>query len=86
MVEMMGRQGDRIESLFLDEGFGALDRTNLDVAVEALRSVAASGRLVAVITHLRAVAEQIDHAALDRPAARRTLWPRRGPAGLDDLH
>ncbi|GAC1317030.1 MAG: SMC family ATPase [Acidimicrobiales bacterium] len=60
MVEMMGRQGDRIGSLFLDEGFGALDRTNLDAAVEALASVAATGRMVAVITHLRAVAEQID--------------------------
>ena len=76
MVEMMGRQGDRIESLFLDEGFGALDRTNLDAAVEALGSVAASGRLVAVITHLRAVAEQIDHvlSVTREPTGTQTVW------------
>ena len=76
MVEMMGRQGDRIESLFLDEGFGALDRTNLDAAVEALRSVAATGRLVAVITHLRAVAEQIDHvlSVTREPTGTQAMW------------
>ncbi len=76
MVEMMGRQGDRIESLFLDEGFGALDRTNLDAAVEALGSVAATGRLVAVITHLRAVAEQIDHvlSVTREPTGTQAMW------------
>jgi hypothetical protein len=76
MVEMMGRQGDRIESLFLDEGFGALDRTNLDAAIEALGSVAATGRLVAVITHLRAVAEQIDHvlSVTREPTGTHTVW------------
>jgi exonuclease SbcC len=76
MVEMMGRQGGRIESLFLDEGFGALDRTNLDAAVEALASVAATGRLVAVITHIRAVAEQIDHvlSVTREPTGTQTEW------------
>ncbi len=61
MVEMMARSGGRLESLFLDEGFGSLDRNNLDAAVQALGSVAARGRLVGVISHVRAVAEQIDH-------------------------
>lgn len=61
MVEMMARSGGRLESLFLDEGFGSLDRRNLDAAVEALATVAAGGRMVGVISHVRAVAEQIDH-------------------------
>ena len=61
MVEMMARSGGRLESLFLDEGFGSLDRNNLDSAVQALRTVAAGGRMVGVISHVRAVAEQIDH-------------------------
>ncbi len=76
MVEMMGHQGGRIESLFIDEGFGALDRTNLDAAVEALESVAKRGRLVAVITHLRAVAEQIDHvlSVTREPTGTQTVW------------
>lgn len=59
MVEMMARSGGRLESLWLDEGFGALDRSNLDAAIEALESVTAGGRMVAVISHVRAVAEQV---------------------------
>lgn len=61
MVEAIARTGDRLDALFLDEGFGALDRNNLDAAVEALSAVAARGRMVGVISHVRAVAEQIDH-------------------------
>jgi exonuclease SbcC len=61
MVEMMARSGGRLESLWLDEGFGSLDRTNLDAAIEALASVAARGRMVAVISHVHAVADQVSH-------------------------
>ena len=61
MVEMMARSGGRLESLFLDEGFGSLDRNNLDAAVQALETVAVGGRMVGVISHVRAVAEQTDH-------------------------
>ena len=60
MVEMMARSGGRLESLFLDEGFGSLDRSNLDSAIEALAMVAGKGRMVGVISHVGAVAEQID--------------------------
>ncbi|MCY4400266.1 MAG: SMC family ATPase [Gemmatimonadetes bacterium] len=76
MVEMMARSGGRLESLFLDEGFGSLDRHNLDAALEALASVAARGRMVGVISHVRAVAEQIDDVlAVTRGAAgSRVAW------------
>ena len=76
LVEMMARTGGRLESLFLDEGFGALDRSSLDSAVEALGSVAAGGRMVAVITHVRAVAEQIDHvlAITREPTGSTATW------------
>jgi DNA repair protein SbcC/Rad50 len=57
---MMARSGGRLESLWLDEGFGALDRSNLDAAIDALAAVAARGRMVAVISHIRAVAEQVN--------------------------
>ncbi len=59
MVEMMARGGGRLDSIFLDEGFGTLDRRNLDAALEALGVVAKSGKTVGVISHVRAVAEQI---------------------------
>ncbi|MGH8908920.1 MAG: SbcC/MukB-like Walker B domain-containing protein [Egibacteraceae bacterium] len=76
MVELMARSGGRLESLFLDEGFGALDRANLDQAVEALAGVASQGRMVAVTSHIRAVAEQIDHvlAVTRHPTGSRTAW------------
>ncbi|MDE0419521.1 MAG: SMC family ATPase [Gammaproteobacteria bacterium] len=60
MVEMMARGGGRLESLFLDEGFGALDRSNLDAALEALTTAVTGGRMLGVISHVRAVAEQFD--------------------------
>ncbi len=69
MVEMMARSGGRLESLFLDEGFGSLDRGNLDAAIEALTAVAGRGRMVGVISHVSAVAEQIDDVlAVTRPS------------------
>ena len=76
MVEMMARSGGRLESLFLDEGFGSLDRNNLDAAIQALGTVAARGRMVGVISHVRAVAEQIDDVlAVTRDATgTRTRW------------
>ena len=76
MVEMVGRAGGTLESLFLDEGFGALDRTNLDAAVEALASVAASGRMVAVISHVRSVAEQVEHvlSVTREPTGTKVVW------------
>ena len=85
MVEMTARSGGRLESLFLDEGFGALDRHNLDAAVEALGAVASSGRMVGVISHVRAVAEQIDHVlVVERtPSGSRAKWlSRRERQGL----
>ena len=70
MVEMMARSGGRLESLFLDEGFGSLDRSNLDAAIEALGLVAAGGRMVVLISHVQAVAEQVPNvAAVTRTAA-----------------
>lgn len=79
MVEMMARSGGRLESLFLDEGFGALDRNNLDAAVEALGAVAATGRMVGVISHIGAVAEQLNHvlAVTRTHAGTRAKWLSR---------
>ena len=80
MVEMMARSGGRLESLFLDEGFGSLDRSNLDSAIEALSMVAGKGRMVGVISHVSAVAEQIDDVlAVTRTASgSQVTWLSRG--------
>ena len=49
----------RIDSFFLDEGFGALDPDSLDVALDALDSLNAHGKLIGVISHVEAVKERI---------------------------
>ncbi len=79
MVEMMARSGGRLESLFLDEGFGSLDRGNLDSAIDALATVAGTGRMVGVISHVGAVAEQIDDvlAVTREPTGSRAAWLTR---------
>jgi DNA repair exonuclease SbcCD ATPase subunit len=64
LVELAGRGGGRLEALFLDEGFGSLDANSLSDALDALGRQAEGGRLVAVISHLRAVAENIEHVLL----------------------
>jgi exonuclease SbcC len=50
----------KLESIFLDEGFGTLDETTLDVVAATLESLASSGsRMVGVISHVSALAERI---------------------------
>lgn len=48
-----------VESLFIDEGFGALDATSLDVAISALEALQATGRKVGVISHVQAMVDRI---------------------------
>ncbi|MGD9423846.1 AAA family ATPase [Pantoea sp. NSTU24] len=49
----------RIESLFLDEGFGTLDARTLDTALDALDALNASGKTIGVISHVEAMKERI---------------------------
>lgn len=48
-----------IDSLFLDEGFGTLDAETLDVALDALDNLNASGKMIGVISHVEALKERI---------------------------
>ncbi|PRQ03958.1 AAA family ATPase [Enhygromyxa salina] len=49
----------RIDSLFIDEGFGTLDAHSLDVAVSTLDALQAEGRQIGVISHVPGLAERI---------------------------
>ena len=49
----------RIESLFIDEGFGSLDPESLQLAMDALDGLQAQGRKVAVISHVQEMHERI---------------------------
>ncbi|MBB1313528.1 MULTISPECIES: AAA family ATPase [Aliivibrio] len=48
-----------IDSLFLDEGFGTLDSETLDMALDALDNLNASGKMIGVISHIEAMKERI---------------------------
>ncbi len=49
----------RVDSLFLDEGFGSLDEDSLNTALEALGEVRREGRMIGVISHVSALRERI---------------------------
>jgi len=49
----------RVESLFIDEGFGSLDSETLRTAMDALDSLQAQGRKIGIVSHLREITERI---------------------------
>ncbi|RJF96065.1 AAA family ATPase [Noviherbaspirillum saxi] len=49
----------RVESLFIDEGFGSLDADTLSVAMQALDGLQSMGRKVGVISHVQEMTERI---------------------------
>ena len=59
LAEMSTARGVRIESLFIDEGFGALDPASLGQAISLLEHLHASGRRVGVISHVEELKERI---------------------------
>ncbi len=49
----------KIESLFIDEGFGALDIDTLSIAMDALDNLQTQGRKIGVISHVEEMKERI---------------------------
>ncbi len=66
----MASRNVRVDSLFLDEGFGTLDDEALDTALETLASLHQDGKLIGVISHVSALKERI--------ATRIQVIPRSG--------
>ena len=58
----------RVESLFIDEGFGSLDSDTLGVAMDALDALQSMGRKVGVISHVQEMTERIATKVLVRPS------------------
>ncbi|MFO1124873.1 MAG: AAA family ATPase [Methylocystis sp.] len=48
-----------VDTLFIDEGFGALDSATLDVAIDALETLQGQGRRVGVISHVDSLQQRI---------------------------
>ena len=49
----------KVESLFIDEGFGSLDAETLRIAIDALENLRTQGRKIGVISHIQEMTERI---------------------------
>ena len=72
LAEMSTARGLRIESLFIDEGFGALDPESLGQALALLEHLHAGGRRVGVISHVEELKERIAAKVEIAPTGRGT--------------
>jgi exonuclease SbcC len=49
----------KLDAIFLDEGFGTLDPETLDTVAATVENLAAEGRMVGIVTHVRDLADRI---------------------------
>ena len=73
-------QKTRIDSLFLDEGFGTLDNETLEMALNALDNLNAEGKTIGIISHVEALKERIPVQIKVRKSA------GMGYSSLDDCY
>ncbi|MDL9978913.1 AAA family ATPase [Microbacterium sp. ASV49] len=67
--------GIRLDTLFIDEGFGSLDAETLDLAMRTLDELRQGGRTVGIISHVEAMKEQV-------PAQLRVEATPQGPSRI----
>jgi exonuclease SbcC len=66
LAEMVARSGGRLDSFFLDEGFGSLDPEHLDRAMEGIGRLVAGGvagsseRLVVLVSHVEQMRQMVE--------------------------
>jgi exonuclease SbcC len=59
-LSAMASHNVRVDSLFLDEGFGTLDEETLDIALQTLAEMQQEGKLIGIISHVPLLRERID--------------------------
>jgi len=76
--EIQSRTGGvKLDTMFIDEGFGSLDGTSLDQAMEALSELSGSNRLVGIISHVEELKRRID---------KKIIVTKTKPSGEDDSY
>ena len=58
-LSQMASHNIRVDSLFLDEGFGTLDEESLDIALDTLTSLQQEGKLIGIISHVQTLKDRI---------------------------
>ena len=58
-LAQMASQNVRLDSLFLDEGFGTLDEDALETALETLANLRQDGKMIGIISHVAELKERI---------------------------
>jgi DNA repair protein SbcC/Rad50 len=58
LSDLAGRNTN-INSLFIDEGFGTLDESTLDMAISTLENLQSSGKTIGIISHVKELKERI---------------------------
>jgi exonuclease SbcC len=85
-LSRMGNQGGLAATLFIDEGFGSLDATSLDLAIDALETLQSQGRQVGVISHVEAMKDRIPtRIAVRKQGGGKSGITISGPDGMSTL-
>lgn len=71
LPELRSAAAARLESLFLDEGFGTLDPETLETVINALDGLRSEDRMVGIVTHVPELAQRIE----------RCITVRKSPSG-----
>jgi len=68
-LSKMASRKVRVDSLFLDEGFGSLDEDALETALETLSGLQQDGKLIGIISHVPALKERISTQITVQPVS-----------------
>jgi exonuclease SbcC len=78
--EISAAGGGTVDALFLDEGFGTLDDEALVAAVGELQQRSQGGRLIGLVSHVKAVADFVDDVLRVTPGLRGSVIRRMDDA------
>jgi len=66
-LSRMSSRNVKVDSLFLDEGFGSLDEDTLETALSTLAGLRQDGKMIGVISHVGAMKERINTRIIVQP-------------------